>query len=116
MKSVGTLSMGYLDISTGAITLTPGTWLVSAKYSTKNSINSTYFTWLYMINASTNQVLDSVGTVPETEGQRYATPYLQIMIVVTSNLNIKIVGTNSCNCASITTDRGAGHFFAYKIN
>ena len=116
IKTSGTLStFPGGDVSTGFITLTPGTWMVSAKFSTKNSENSTLFTWLNLINATTGDRIDSVGSVPETEGQRYATPYLQVMMVVTQNTNIKVVGSNACICATIATDRGPGHFFAYKI-
>lgn len=99
----------------GSIILTPGTWLVAAKYTSKNSTNSTFASWIRLMKISDNSEIATSGMVPETVGDRVATPMVQSLITVTGNTEIAVQGTNGCNCASLSPNFGGSQFYAIKL-
>lgn len=109
-------STGFFYLSNwGTIKITPGTWLVTAKFTSQNSTTSSFASWIKLMNSTTNTEIATAGMIPETVGGRLATPMVQSLITVTSVTDIGVQSVNGCNCAALTSDFGGSQFYAIKL-
>jgi len=99
----------------GDITITSGTWLIAAKYTSQNAANSSYASWIRLVNKTNYTEIATAGMVPETVGARLATPIVQALVTVTSTTSISVQAVNGCNCATLTPDFGGSQFYAIKL-
>jgi hypothetical protein len=106
------------SITQTSIDLTPGTWLVMAKFTAQSAnVNRQLHTWIGL--ASNLRTIQTGAAVPEISGNLYSLPSIYAIVVVTAAIEtVFVTGKNVCEECDIkmSNDVGGSSFYAIKLS
>lgn len=111
------LGIGWQVISTQPLKLTAGKWLLSARVVTKNSIASSYYTWLQIYDKTSAVAVNAAGGRPSFDSSLYCVVQSAgvIEIATGQTKEVELHAQNHSVYASTSGDLGGSYLYAIKL-
>ncbi|WP_146212664.1 hypothetical protein [Dysgonomonas alginatilytica] len=111
------LGVGWSVISTQPLTITEGKWLLSARVVTKNSTESSYYTWLQIYDKTSAVAVNAAGGRPSYDNSLYCVVQTAGVVEVAAGQTkqIELHAQNHSVFASTSAGIGGSYLFAIKL-
>lgn len=111
------LGVGWSVISAQPITITAGKWLLSARVVTKNSQESSYYTWLQIYDKTAKVAVNAAGGRPSYDSSLYCVVQTAgvVEVAVGQTREIEVHAQNHSVFASTSGGIGGSYLYAIKL-
>lgn len=111
------LGVGWSVVSAQPLTITAGKWLLSARVVTKNSIASSYYTWLQIYDKTSAVAVNAAGGRPSYDSSLYCVVQTAGVVEVAAGQTkqIELHAQNHSVYASTSGGIGGSYLYAIKL-
>nr|WP_297163215.1 hypothetical protein [uncultured Dysgonomonas sp.] len=111
------LGVGWSVVTTQPLTITAGKWLLSARIVTKNSIESSYYTWVQIYDKTAAVAVNAAGARPSYDSSLYCVVQTAgvVEVPVGQTKEIELHAQNHSVYASTSSGIGGSYLYAIKL-
>ncbi|QIK55191.1 hypothetical protein G7051_12905 [Dysgonomonas sp. HDW5B] len=111
------LGVGWSVVSSQPLTITAGKWLLSARIVTKNSTESSYYTWVQIYDKTSAVAINAAGARPSYDSSLYCVVQTAGVVEVAAGQTkqIELHAQNHSVFASTSGGIGGSYLYAIKL-